>query len=64
MAFVTAKTVPTVIDIAILAAKAFGTIVFQLVSGAVQTAAILIPVVMVAKPALHTVFPCSHDRSR
>ena len=76
MAFVTAKTVPTVIDIAILAAKAYGTIVCQLVAGAAlaavgeyitasvgtfftagaaQTAAILIPVVMVAKPALHAV---------
>ena len=45
-------------------AKAFGTIVCQLVAGAAQTAAILIPVVMVAKPAFNTVFPCRHDRSR
>ena len=84
MAFITGKTVPTVIDIAILAGKAYGTIVCQLVAGtalvtvckqatvragafgaarATHTAAILIPVVMVAKPAFHTVFPVCEDRS-
>lgn len=38
MAFVTGKTVPTVIDIAILTAKACGTIVCQLVAGAALAA--------------------------
>ena len=38
MAFFTGKTVPTVIDIAILAAKAYGAIVCQLVAGAALAA--------------------------
>ena len=85
MAFVTGKTVPTVIDIAILAHTALGATLQLFVAGtalvtvckqatvragafgaarATHTAAILIPVVMVAKPALHAVFPGGVCRQR
>ncbi len=85
MAFVTAKTVPTVIDIAFLAQTALGATLQFFVTGtalvtvckqatvrpgafgaarATHTAAILIPVVVAAEPAFHTVFPVCEDRGR
>lgn len=84
MAFVTAKTVPTVVFVAFLAQTALGATLQLFVAGtalvtvckqatvragavgaarATHTAAILIPVVMVAKPAFHTIFPVCEDRS-
>ena len=84
MAFVTGKTVPTVIDIAFLAQTALGATLQLFVAGtalvtvckqatvcagafgaarATHTAAILIPVVVAAEPAFHTIFPCCEDRS-
>lgn len=85
MAFVTAKTVPTVIDIAFLAQTALGATLQLFVAGtalvtvckqatvragavgaarAAHTTAILIPVVVAAEPAFHTVFPVCEDRGR
>ena len=84
MAFVATKTVPTVIDIAILAQTALGATLQLFVAGtalvtvckqatlragavgaarATHTAAILIPVVVAAEPAFHTIFPVCEDRS-
>lgn len=85
MAFVTAKTVPTVALVAILAQTALGATLQLFVAGtalvtvckqatvragafgaarATHTAAILIPVVVAAEPAFHTVFPVCEDRGR
>ena len=85
MAFVTGKTVPTVIYVAFLAQTALGATLQLFVAGtalvtvckqatvragavgaarATHTAAILIPVVVAAKPAFHTVFPVCEDRGR
>ena len=84
MAFVTAKTVPTVVFVAFLAQTALGATLQLFVAGtalvtvckqatvragavgaarAAQTAAILIPVVVAAEPAFHTIFPCCEDRN-
>lgn len=83
MAFFTGKTVPTVIDIALLAQTALGATLQLFVAGtalvtvckqatvragavgaarAAQTAAILIPVVVAAEPAFHTVLVSGKHR--